>query len=191
MRVAMTAHAGCGPAPFRFVERRRVDSRGIGGDGVVVTAGALSRREFLGVREVGRLRQVGVAVHAGESCLTVDGSREPILRNEDRGPVRALPRGVLVAGEAIPVGRRRRGFLGHRRQGSGREAEHDRPRNELQPGAPPREVAQTNEGRSAGADRPASRDLLAARVILQPCRVHFGGLVLLLLLEKPFAPLVV
>jgi hypothetical protein len=131
--VAVTAHAGRRPASRRLLARLGMDSAGVGGDRIVMATGALRRRELVGMRKVLRLREIGMAVHAREPRLTVDGSREPVLRNEHGRATGTPGRRILVAGEAVLVGGRRRRFLGQRRQGSGREAEQDRSRNELQP----------------------------------------------------------
>src|ERR1035437_9815335 len=85
-----------------------------------VTSGAVHKSELFGMRKIGRLREVLVAVDAGRAGGSMNGGGEGRLVNGHRRSVRAFRGRVLVAGETVVV----RGRLRRRRrrlEGGGRE----------------------------------------------------------------------
>jgi len=85
--------------------------------GVAVAGGAVGRLQARRVREVRRLREVRVAIDAGEARLSVDRRGDALRGHEDAPAVLTLRSGVAVAGEAVIVFRR----LGGERRRRGEE----------------------------------------------------------------------
>src|SRR5450830_1820363 len=85
-----------------------------------VTSGAVHKSELFGMRKIGRLREVLVAVDAGRAGGSMNGRSEGRFVNGHRRPVRAFDGLVFVASETVVVGGRLRG-RGRRLEGGGRE----------------------------------------------------------------------
>lgn len=118
----MTVDAAGREARAILAARRRMHALAIFGNDVGVAARALCRSELVGVREVRRGRQIGVAVDASEPRLSVDGRGELLFRDEDRTPIGALGVLVRVAGETVFV----RGRLDRLRRNRDRSADGKR-----------------------------------------------------------------